>query len=113
MGVYWAKAAAKKFAGRIEILDLRSISPLDEEAVFSSARKHGKILVITEEPSLNGFAQSVAARIGANCFRHLDAPVKVLGSENLPAIPLNSILEKTMLPNAEKVEAAMEDLLQY
>jgi 2-oxoisovalerate dehydrogenase E1 component len=113
MGVYWAKAAAKKFEGRVEILDLRTISPLDENAIFESAKKHGKVLVLTEEPVLNGFAQSVAARISENCFQQLDAPVKVVGAENLPAIPLNSTLEKTMLPNADKVEVAIKNLLDY
>ncbi len=55
----------------------------------------------------------LAARISENCFKKLDAPVRVIGSENLPAIPLNSTLEKTMLPNADKVEKAIEDLLNY
>lgn len=113
MGVYWAKAAAKKFEGRIEILDLRTISPIDEAAIFESARKHGKIMVLTEEPVFNGFAQSIAARISGNCFQQLDAPVKVVGAENMPAIPLNSTLEKTMLPNADKVETAIQELLDY
>ena len=113
MGVYWAKAAAKKFEGKIEIIDLRTIAPIDEEAVFNSARNHGKIMILTEEPVNNGFSQSIAARISEHCFEYLDAPVKVIGSENLPAIPLNSILEKTMLPNAEKVEIAIEKLLNY
>jgi 2-oxoisovalerate dehydrogenase E1 component len=113
MGVYWAKAAIKDFEGQAEILDLRTISPVDEDAIFKSARKHGKVLVLTEEPVFNGFAQSIAARISENCFEYLDAPVKVIGSENLPAIPLNSILEKTMLPNAEKVAKAIESLLNY
>ena len=113
MGIYWAKAAAKKFEGQVEILDLRTISPVDEDAIFASARKHGKIMVLTEEPVFNGFAQSIAARISENCFEYLDAPVKVIGSENLPAIPLNSTLERTMLPNADKVEAAMQALINY
>ena len=113
MGVYWAKAAAKKFEGKIEIIDLRTIAPIDEDAIFNSARIHGKIMVLTEEPVNNGFSQSIAARISEHCFEYLDAPVKVIGSENLPAIPLNSILEKTMLPNAHKVEIAIEKLLNY
>lgn len=113
MGVYWAKAAAKKFKGQIEILDLRTLYPIDETAIFESARQHGKVMMLTEEPVFNGFAQSIAARISENCFRHLDAPVKVMGAENLPAIPLNSTLEKTMLPNAEKVELAIDVLLNY
>ncbi|MBA3680970.1 MAG: tungsten formylmethanofuran dehydrogenase [Bacteroidetes bacterium] len=113
MGVYWAKAASKKFEGKVEIIDLRTISPIDEDCIFESARKHSKVMVLTEEPVHNGFAQSIAARISENCFQSLDAPVKVIGAENLPAIPLNSTLEKTMLPNADKVEAAIEKLLSY
>jgi len=113
MGVYWAKAAAKQFEGQIEILDLRTISPIDEAAIFESAKQHGKVMVLTEEPVYNGFAQSVASRISQNCFQHLDAAVLVIGAENLPAIPLNSTLEKTMLPNAEKVETAIRKLLAY
>jgi 2-oxoisovalerate dehydrogenase E1 component len=113
MGVYWAKAAAKKFPGQVEILDLRTLAPIDTDSIFESAKKHGRVLIVTEEPVHNGFAQSIAARIGDECFKFLDAPVKVIGSENLPAIPLNSILEKTMLPNPEKVEKAIEALLGY
>ncbi|HEX7414654.1 MAG TPA: transketolase C-terminal domain-containing protein, partial [Bacteroidia bacterium] len=113
MGVYWAKNAAKKFPNQIEIVDLRTLSPLDEETIYASARKHGKVLVLTEEPKSNSFAQSIAARINENCFEQLDAPVKVIGAENLPAIPLNSTLEKTMLPNADKVEIVIEALLKY
>jgi 2-oxoisovalerate dehydrogenase E1 component len=113
MGVYWAKNASKKFPGQVEIVDLRTLSPLDEEMIYTSAKKHGRILVLTEEQKSNSFAQSVAARITENCFEYLDAPVRVVGAEDMPAIPLNSILEKTMLPNAEKVEAAIERLLGY
>jgi len=113
MGVYWAKSASRSFEGQVEILDLRTIAPLDEAAIFASAQKHSRILVLTEEPAFNGFAQSIAARISQNCFKFLDAPVTVVGAENLPAIPLNALLEKTMLPNAEKVEAAIQTLLNF
>lgn len=113
MGVYWAKNAAKNFPGRIEILDLRTIVPLDEEAIFDSVRKHSRCLVVTEEPKNNGFAQAIAGRVSRYCFESLDAPVEVVGAEEMPAIPLNSTLEHTMLPNAEKVAVAMENLLAY
>jgi 2-oxoisovalerate dehydrogenase E1 component len=113
MGVYWSKAAAKKFQGSVEIVDLRTLAPLDEKSMYDCARRHGKILVVTEEPVHNGFAQSIASRISQACFRHLDAPVQVIGSENLPAIPLNSTLEQTMLPNPEKVAQAIAGLLEY
>lgn len=113
MGVHWALNAAKKFKGQIEVLDLRTLYPLDEDAMFEAAKRHGKILVVTEEPVNNSFAQSLAARIQENCFTWLDAPVKTIGAENMPAIPLNETLEKTMIPSIEKVEAAMEQLFKW
>lgn len=113
MGVYWSKTASKQFADKIEIVDLRTLAPWDEEMVFEAAKKHGKCLIVTEEPVGNGFAQSVAARIQQECFKHLDAPVMVIGSENMPAIPLNSTLEQTMIPNAEKVAAKIKVLLNF
>jgi 2-oxoisovalerate dehydrogenase E1 component len=113
MGVYWAGNAAKQFPGRIEIIDLRTLVPLDEEAIFSSVKRHHKCLVVTEEPVNNSFAQALAGRIQKECFQWLDAPVHVVGAENLPAIPLNSTLEATMLPNAGKVRDAMVELLNY
>lgn len=113
MGVYWAKNASKEFPGQVEIVDLRTLNPLDEETVFASVRKHGRCMVLTEEPYNNGFAQALAGRISKFCFESLDAPVEITGAENLPAIPLNSTLETTMLPNADKVAKAMSGLLNY
>ena len=113
MGVYWAKNAAKDFDGQVEIIDLRTLAPLDEETVFNSVKKHNKCIVLTEEPYNNSFAQALAGRISQYCFMNLDAPVVVIGSENLPAIPLNSTLEHAMLPNAEKVKIKIAELLKY
>jgi 2-oxoisovalerate dehydrogenase E1 component len=113
MGVHWARNAARSFEGQVEVIDLRSLFPLDEELVFSTARKHGRCMVITEEPVSNSFAQSVAARIQENCFEFLDAPVKTLGSENLPAIPLNQTLEREMILSVSAVEKGIQDLLDY
>jgi len=113
MGVYWAKAVSKKFKGRIEILDLRTLNPLDWEAVVASVKRHNKALVLTEEPLMNSFAESLAGRISQHCFQVLDAPVMAYGAENLPAIALNVDLEKAMLPTPEKVEKVIGDLLNY
>ncbi len=113
MGVHWALNAAKTFPGQVEILDLRTLFPLDEAAMFSIARRHGKVLVVTEEPVHNSFAQSLAARISENCFESLDAPVRTLGAANMPAVPLNSTLEQEMIPSIEKVEAGIKALIQY
>jgi len=113
MGVYWAKNAAKKFAGQIEIIDLRTLFPLDEELVFSTVKKHGKCLVLTEEQQNDSFAEALAGRISKECFQFLDAPVQVLGALNLPAVPMNIYLEKAMLPNEEKVEEEIIKLFNY
>jgi 2-oxoisovalerate dehydrogenase E1 component len=113
MGVYWAKNASKNFPGRIEIIDLRTIAPVDYDAVFATVRKHNRCLVITEEAVNNSFAQALGGKISEECFQSLDAPVKIIGSENLPAVPLNSTLEAAMIPNAEKVAAAINQLLNY
>jgi len=113
MGVHWAKAASRELNGRVEILDLRTLNPLDWEAVQAAVRRHGKALVLTEEPLLNSFAESLAGRIQRHCFRQLDAPVFTLGAASLPAIALNAELEKQMLPSAAKVAAALTELLAY
>ena len=111
MGVYWAKAAAKNFAGKIEIIDLRTLFPLDEDLVFATVKKHGKCLVLTEEQQNNSFAEALAGRISKACFKYLDAPVEVLGALNLPAVPMNIILEQAMLPNGGKVAQRLAILL--
>lgn len=103
MGVYWALAAAKQFDGAVEIIDLRTLYPLDEELVFSTVKKHGKCLVLTEEQQNNSFAEALAYRVTYNCFQWLDTPVEVLGALSLPAVPMNMALEEAMLPNATKV----------
>ena len=111
MGVYWAKEAAKNFAGRVEIIDLRTLIPLDEKLVFECAKVHGKCLVLSEEQIQNSFAEALAQRISKNCFRYLDAPVEAMGSLNLPAVPINLVLEKEMLPNAEKLSEKIGEML--
>jgi 2-oxoisovalerate dehydrogenase E1 component len=112
MGVYWAKAAAKSFNGAIEVIDLRTLFPLDEELVFSRVRQHGKCLVLTEEQQNNSFAEALAGRISKTCFHYLDAPVEVMGALNIPAVPLNIGLEAAMLPNAEKLIALVAKMLR-
>ena len=113
MGVHWALNAAKKYEGRVAILDLRTLYPLDEAAIFENVKKHNRCLVVTEEQSSPSFAQSLVGKISENCFEYLDAPVRLIGSENVPAVPLNDVLEQAMLPNVEKIENAIENLLAY
>jgi 2-oxoisovalerate dehydrogenase E1 component len=113
MGVHWAFQASESQEERVEIIDLRTLNPLDEEAILVSVKKNGRCLVLTEETLQNSFARSLAGWIQEKAFEYLDAPVMSLGAENLPAIPLNSILEQTMLPNPEKVKRKIEQLMAY
>lgn len=111
MGVYWALAAAKKLEGKVEVIDLRTLFPLDEELIYTTVKKHGKCLILSEEQQNNSFAEALSGRISKACFKFLDAPVEVLGALNIPAVPMNTILEDAMLPNAKKVEEKIKELL--
>ena len=115
MGVHWAMNASAELGlqDQIEVVDLRTLHPLDEETIMKSVQKCKKCLVVTEEPSNNTFARALAGKIQENCFTSLDAPVMTIGSENMPAIPLNSTLEETMIPSTAKVKAKLEELLAY
>lgn len=113
MGVYWAKAAAKNFPGQIEIVDLRTLFPLDEALIFEEVKRHGRCLVLTEEQQTNSFAEALAGRISKECFKWLDVPVDVLGALDLPAVPLNVGLEYAMLPNAEKVTTRLRKIFAF
>jgi len=111
MGVHWSLSAAKNFPGQIEIIDLRTLFPLDEEMIAEAVQRHGKCLVLTEEPQNNSFAEAMAGRISKSCFHWLDAAVEVLGALNVPAIPMNIGLEQAVLPNASKVTDKIRGLL--
>jgi 2-oxoisovalerate dehydrogenase E1 component len=113
MGVYWAKEASQSFKGQIEIIDLRTLNPVDWDMIIESVKSHGRAFVLTEEPLLNSFAESLAGRISKELFHFLDAPVWTFGAISLPAIPLNVELERMMLPSAEKVKNELGKLLSY
>lgn len=113
MGVYWAKNAAQKYPGQIEVLDLRTLFPLDEKLIFEIVNKHGKVIVLSEEQQNNSFAEALSLRISNHCYHFLDAKVEVIGALNLPAVPLNIGLETAMLPTVEKVKERIAKLIAY
>ena len=113
MGVHWAKNAAQKFPGQVEVVDLRTLYPLDEELIFESVTKHGKVIVLSEEQQNNSFAEALSLRISNHCYHFLDAKVEVVGALNLPAVPINTGLEAAMLPTVEKVKDRIAKLLAY
>lgn len=113
MGVHWARQVAEKVPGQIEILDLRTLFPLDEEAVFDLVKRHGKVLILTEEPQNNSFTEALAHRITRTCYCYLDAPVEVVGALNLPAVPMQIALEQAMLPGVPKLSRELTKLLAF
>lgn len=112
MGVYWSKTAAAQFPGQVEIIDLRTLYPLDEALVFDTVKKHGRCLVLSEEQQQHSFAEALAWRISHECFTWLDSPVEVMGALSLPAVPINIKLEAAMLPSAAKVAERIRQMLQ-
>lgn len=112
-GVYWALEATKEFEGRVEIVDLRTLNPLDHDKINEVAQTHGKVMLVTEESTEASFTLGLAGRIQRDNFKFLDAPVSIVGSVDTPAIPLNSTLEAALLTNADKVKTALSVLLNY
>ncbi|MBW6459004.1 MAG: 2-oxoisovalerate dehydrogenase [Bacteroidales bacterium] len=96
----------------IEVIDLRSLIPLDKEAVLATVKKTGRALVLHEDKVFSGFGAEIAAMIAAEAFEFLDAPVKRVGSEFTP-VGFHRILENAILPNAEKIYNACIGLLEF
>ncbi len=112
-GVYWSLEAAKAHPDKVEIIDLRTLNPLDEEKIAEVSRRHGKVMLVTEESIEASFTLGLAGRIQRDHFRYLDAPVMIVGSVDTPAIPLNSTLEAALLTNAETVREKLDELLAF
>ncbi|PID91159.1 MAG: 2-oxoisovalerate dehydrogenase [Bacteroidetes bacterium] len=112
MCIELADKLAESGRASIEVLDLRSLSPLDETAIVETVRRTGKVLVVHEDKVFGGFGGEVAAKIGELAFEHLDGPVKRVGSSFTP-VGFNRILEAAVLPNAERIEKAVNELLDY
>lgn len=112
-GVYWSLEAIENFSGQVEIIDLRTLSPWDEETVYEAVRRHSKVMLVTEESREASFTLGVAGKIQRNCFESLDCPIEIIGSVDTPAIPLNSILEAELLTNGSKVAEGISTVLNY
>lgn len=108
--------AAKKITGEtdysIEVIDIRSLIPLDKETILQSVQKTGKALVVHEDKIFSGFGAEISATITELAFEYLDGPVRRVGSTFTP-VGFNRILEKAILPDSEKIMAAMKELLDY
>jgi 2-oxoisovalerate dehydrogenase E1 component beta subunit len=114
--VHFALQAAERLASdgiSVHILDLRTVYPLDQEAIMEAASKTGKVLLITEDNKEGSIISEVSAIIAENCLFDLDAPIMRLAGPDVPAMPYSPSLEKSFMVNPEKVEKALRDLVAY
>lgn len=113
--VHESNFAAKKLEEdgfSVEIVDIRTINPLDEETIIKSIKKTGKVALIHEDTLTSGVGAEIAARISDKAFEYLDGPVKrITGLDTF--IPFASTLEKYVLPNRNKIYESLKDLLAY
>jgi 2-oxoisovalerate dehydrogenase E1 component len=111
-GVHWAlDTLAKNPEIKADLLDLRTLQPLDTEAIFKSVKKTGKVIILQEDTLFGGIASDISAMIMEECFEYLDAPVKRVGSLE-SAIPFTKALEDQYLPK-QRFETALADLIAY
>ncbi|MCK5087619.1 MAG: tungsten formylmethanofuran dehydrogenase, partial [Melioribacteraceae bacterium] len=96
----------------IEVIDIRTINPLDDETIFNSVKKTGKVMVIHEDTLTGGFGAEISARISDTCFEYLDGPVKRIAAKDA-FIPYHPNLEKEILPSRDKIYNSLKELLAY
>jgi len=116
LAVHFALQAAERLEQdgiSAHILDLRTIYPLDKEAIIEAASKTGKVLLVTEDNMEGSIMGEVAAIIAENCLFDLDAPIKRLAGPDIPAMPYAPTMEKFFMINPDKVEKAMRELAEF
>lgn len=107
-----AKKLEDEFEYSVEVIDLRTIIPLDEETIFNSVKKTNKLVIVHEDTLTGGFGGEIASRVAENCFQYLDGPVKRIAALDTH-IPYSPILESTVLPNRDRVYKGIKELIEY
>jgi 2-oxoisovalerate dehydrogenase E1 component beta subunit len=106
------RLAAEGHEGAVEVIDLRTLQPLDDETVLSSVRKTGRLLIVHEDTKTGGIAGEITARVGDEAFLHLDAPIRRVTAPDTP-VPFSPPMERAYLPDVEGVLGAARDLLEF
>jgi 2-oxoisovalerate dehydrogenase E1 component len=108
-----AAEAVSREGVEVEVIDLRSIVPLDSEAIFESVRKTGRLLIAHEDMVFAGFGAEIASQVSDTCFTFLDAPIRRVGMKYVAGVPHSPELEAVVLPNEHDVLAALRELLAF
>ena len=96
-----------------EVVDLRTLRPLDAEAILASVRKTGRALVVQEDNAAVSVGSEVSALIAEHAFEHLDAPVMRLAGPEIPAMPFAPTLEAAYMPTSDKIAAKIREMAAY
>jgi 2-oxoisovalerate dehydrogenase E1 component len=112
MSLQVADKISKESGRQIEVIDIRSLIPLDKSTILSSVKKTNRALVVHEDKVFAGFGAEIVSMITEEAFEYLDAPVKRVGSTFTP-VGFNRILERAILPNTEKIYQACKEILEY
>jgi 2-oxoisovalerate dehydrogenase E1 component len=110
--VFAAKKLEEESGYSVEVIDIRTIIPLDEETIFRSVKKTNKVIVIHEDTFTAGFGAEIAARIADNCFQYLDGPIKRIAAKD-SHIPYAPILENAVLPSRQQIYSGIKELLEF
>jgi 2-oxoisovalerate dehydrogenase E1 component len=110
--VFAARKLEEEFNYSVEVIDIRTIIPLDEETIFRSVKKTNKVIVIHEDTFTGGFGAEIAARIADNCFQYLDGPVKRIAAKDTH-IPYAPVLENEVLPSRQQIYSGIKDLIEF
>jgi 2-oxoisovalerate dehydrogenase E1 component len=112
MAIKAAERILSETGKSVEVIDLRSIIPLDKETILQSVKKTNRVLVVHEDKVFSGFGAEISAMITEEAFQYLDAPVKRIGSPFTP-VGFNRILEKAILPDIEKIYQGIKEIIEY
>jgi 2-oxoisovalerate dehydrogenase E1 component len=102
----------EEFGYSVEVIDIRTIIPLDEETIFRSVKKTNKVILIHEDTLTGGFGAEISARIADNCFQYLDGPVKRIAALDAH-VPYAPILESEVLPSRQKIFNGIKNLIEF
>jgi 2-oxoisovalerate dehydrogenase E1 component beta subunit len=116
MMLYYTLKAAETVAQEgidVEVIDIRTLAPIDKTTILSSVRKTGKALIVHEDNLTGGFGAEIAAILADEAFTDLDAPIRRLAGPDVPAVPYSHPMQDWFMPNPDKIAAAMRDLASY
>ncbi len=108
-----AELVARRMASRSEVVDIRTLAPLDKDTVLKSFKKTGKALIVHEDNRFLGYGAEIAAILSDEAFEYMDGPIRRLAGPDVPGVPFAHTMQDLFMPSPEKIAAAIRDLAGY